>query len=138
MNGTSYNIEKELKSDKNAIKSMEPLLYEIKNRFNIEDEVFYNILIAVTEAINNAVFHGNKNKPGKKIFISIAVTDGVIEISIADEGDGFKHENLADPRKPENLLKSSGRGVFLIKQLAQSVDFITGKNGTTVKMKFIV
>src|SRR3990170_2645295 len=118
MNEINFKIEKEIKSEKNAIKSIEPLLYEIKNKFNIEDKLFYNIVIAVTEAINNAVFHGNSNKPGKKVLISITSSQRNIDISIADQGDGFDPEKLGDPREPDNLLKSSGRGVFLIKQLA--------------------
>ena len=138
MDATTFYIEKEIKSEKNAIKSIEPLLYEIKDKFNIEDKLFYNILIAVTEAVNNAVFHGNDNKSGKKVFISIRYSERIIDISITDQGPGFDPEQLADPREPGNLLKSSGRGVFLIKQLANSYEFISGATGTTVKISFII
>ena len=138
MGDFEIKMNRELASEKNAIKKLEPMFFELKEELKIPDNIFYNMLIAITEAVNNAIFHGNKCDINKKISISIDVVDRLIQISIADEGQGFDHENVADPRTPENILKENGRGVFLIKNLAETFDFKVDQKGTTVIMTFHV
>ncbi|NLO19012.1 MAG: ATP-binding protein [Ignavibacteria bacterium] len=135
MEETIY-IHKTLASDKNAVKIIEPLIWDIKNSLSLTDERIYNILIAVTEAINNAVSHGNKYDTTKKVEFSIRVIENEIIFVVIDEGSGFNPENVPDPRDPNNLFREGGRGVFLIQQLSDEAFF--SDNGRQLTMKFFI
>lgn len=138
MSGYEIRIQKELNSERNAIKRIEPYFFELKDELKIKDELFYNMLIAVTEAVNNAIIHGNKCNPQKIVNIQIEVVNREITVMISDEGNGFDPNSVADPREPENLLKANGRGVFLIKELTENYHFDIDKLGTKVTMNFKV
>ncbi len=125
-----------LKSERACVKRIEPILSDVKAQLNINDEKFYNMLIAVSEAVNNAIIHGNKCSSDKNVFVEIEVKENKILIEVCDKGEGFNPDLIEDPRKPENLLKANGRGVFLIKELASSYEFIKSSSGTIVKMSF--
>lgn len=114
----------------------EKLIDDVCNKFSVEEDYYGNILIAVTEAVNNAINHGNKQNPDKKVHMEFINRGDRLAFTVKDEGDGFDHEALPDPTDPENLEKISGRGVFLMNQLADEVEF--SENGTKVEMKFKV
>jgi len=135
MEETIY-IHKTLASDKNAVKIIEPLIWDIQNSLSLTDERVYNILIAVTEAVNNAVCHGNKYDVTKKVDFSIRVLDNEIIFVVIDEGSGFNPDKIPDPRDPKNLLREGGRGVFLIQQLSDEAVF--SDNGRQLTMKFLI
>ncbi len=103
---------------------------------SLEETRWFNILIAVTEAVNNAIIHGNKSNPHKQVTLSVAQDGGDIVISVLDEGVGFNPATVRDPREPENLLREGGRGVFLIQALAKSVDYPKVPGGSLVVMRF--
>lgn len=124
------------RSDKSSMSEVEPLLGDLKQRVEIPDDRFYNLLIAVTEAFNNAIVHGNKLNPDKIVEVKITTNDKCIRIVIKDEGKGFDPDKVADPREPENLLKENGRGVFLIRSLIDEVHYSTTTQGTTIEMVF--
>jgi len=88
--------------------------------------------IAVTEIVNNAIHHGNKNDINKKVFVNIRIVESKLEAIIKDEGNGFNPEHIGNPLDPQNLMKESGRGIFLIKQLTDSVDYNFSENGTEI------
>ncbi|MCK5033692.1 MAG: ATP-binding protein [Calditrichia bacterium] len=88
--------------------------------------------IAVTELVNNAIHHGNKNNKDKQIFINILIRESKLEAHIKDEGNGFNPDLIGNPLDPDNLMKESGRGIFLIKQLTDSLDFNFTDNGTEI------
>lgn len=98
-------------------------------------ESFGNVLIAVTEAVNNAILHGNKNRDNAKVFIKSAEDSGSFCFSIEDEGIGFDFTVLPDPTAPENIEKENGRGIFLMKNLADEVEF--ENNGKRVNIYFL-
>jgi serine/threonine-protein kinase RsbW len=131
-------ISESYKSEKKSIKYVEPLINSVKEKIPISLEKYYNILIAVTEAFNNAIIHGNKLDSNKKVGIEITANDKVIEVIITDEGKGFNPDELADPREPDNLLKDNGRGVLLIKELTDTCDFNHTDKGTVVFMSFFI
>ena len=81
------------------------------------------MLIAVTEAVNNAIQHGNKENEELSIDVSVKDNQNKVCFSVKDEGVGFDFENLPDPTSPENLLKENGRGIFLMRNLADKVEF---------------
>lgn len=126
----------ELTSEKTSINAIEVLLADFKDFANIENEKYYNILIAVTEAVNNAIYHGNHCNVSKKVNIYVEYKNDELSISVTDQGGGFDPQDIADPRDPENLLKDSGRGVFLIKELSSDYRFIPIPGGMMVTMKF--
>lgn len=94
------------------------------------------MLVAVTEAVNNAIIHGNKSNPDKQVTLSVAKNGDDIVISVLDEGTGFNPNAVRDPREPENLLRDGGRGVFLIQSLSKSVEYLNTPSGALVIMRF--
>lgn len=114
----------------------EKLVDDVCKKFSVDEDFYGNILIAVTEAVNNAINHGNRQNPDKKVQLDFVERADRLSFSIQDEGEGFDHNALPDPTDPENLEKISGRGVFLMKHLADEVEF--SENGTRVEMIFKV
>lgn len=114
----------------------EKLVDDVCKKFSVDEDFYGNILIAVTEAVNNAINHGNRQNPDKKVQLDFVERADRLSFSVQDEGEGFDHNALPDPTDPENLEKISGRGVFLMKHLADEVEF--SENGTRVEMIFKV
>ncbi|MEX2483666.1 MAG: ATP-binding protein [Brumimicrobium sp.] len=112
----------------------ETLVDEVCKKCSVHEDNYGNILIAVTEAVNNAIKHGNKNDLNKEVSISVVETDSDIKFRILDQGLGFDFTNLPDPTSPENIEKESGRGIFLMKSLADNVEF--ENNGSQVILTF--
>jgi serine/threonine-protein kinase RsbW len=108
---------------------------EIIARAGISEEAAFGIDMAVREAITNAMLHGNKFDETKQVEISIKRTSTLLEISVRDEGAGFNPVGVPDPTKEENLLKSSGRGIFFMRNFMDEVDWsVLPEGGTTVRM----
>lgn len=116
------------------IRIIESFIDNAKDKFNLDDDIYGNIMIAVTESVNNAIMHGNKNDRTKNVTLSLSLNDNVINFRVIDEGLGFDFQNLPDPTSPENIDKPSGRGIFLMKHLSDEVNF--SKNGSTVELSF--
>lgn len=89
-------------------------------------DTYGNVIIATTEAVNNAINHGNKEDSSKKVTLSYKKTDENLSFTIEDEGVGFDYENVPDPTDPENLHKLNGRGIFLMKNLVDKIYFHEG------------
>jgi len=121
-------------SQPESINIVEKLIEDIKEEHNIHEDAFGNILVAVTEAVNNGIQHGNQFDASKKVNITYEVDGDTLLFVVQDEGKGFDYYNLPDPTAPENLEKPTGRGIFLMKHLADQVIF--SDNGKTVEMYF--
>ncbi len=89
-------------------------------------ELEANIQIAICETFNNAVKHGNRFDPQKKVTCTFDTSESSYIFTIEDEGDGFDHTTIPDPTLPENIEKIEGRGVFLTKILADQVEYLDG------------
>lgn len=113
---------------------VENLIDEICETLNVNEEYYGNILISLTEAVNNAMVHGNKLDSQKKVLVTVKTDDTSIHFTISDEGPGFDYDNLPDPTAPENIEKPNGRGVFLMKNLADGCNF--EENGRIVELEF--
>lgn len=124
----------EIKSDPREIRKVEPFLMKVNKTARLDDGTFYRLLVASTEAVNNGILHGNKSDTTKKVTITCDLSDDAIVIHITDEGAGFKPENVPDPLEEENLLKTSGRGVFLMKSLMDGVKYEVTPGGTDVEL----
>jgi serine/threonine-protein kinase RsbW len=123
-----------INSNANNLRLVERLVDDVCQIYNVNEDSYGNILIAVTEAVNNAINHGNKNNPDKIVQIGFESSDKQLIFHIKDEGQGFDYQNLPDPTDPDNLEKVHGRGVFLMKHLADNLEF--KDNGKEVSLAF--
>lgn len=113
---------------------VENLVDELCETHSIKEDFYGNILIALTEAVNNAIVHGNKLDEDKQVRLAVSHSGEVLKFTIQDEGPGFDYDNLPDPTAPENIEKPNGRGVFLMKNLADRCEFL--EEGTIVSLEF--
>ncbi|MGB1056472.1 MAG: ATP-binding protein [Flavobacteriales bacterium] len=102
---------------------VEKLIDQISADHGIVAEHYGNVLIAMTEGVNNAIVHGNKLDETKSVSVSCAIDENTLVFRITDEGPGFDYDNLPDPTAPENIEKPHGRGVFLMRHLADECAF---------------
>lgn len=103
----------------------------------VNQDYYGNILIALTEAVNNAIFHGNSSDPKKDVTVScIQSNTGCLAFTVEDQGKGFDYGTLPDPTDPANIENPNGRGVFLMKHLADKVEFYD--NGRKVELTFSI
>ena len=93
-----------------------------------------NIMVAVNEAVKNAIIHGNKCDESKQVVITCNCSTAVFRINICDYGHGFDLDSLPDPRNADNLRKENGRGILMIKSLMDQVEFDISENGTSVTL----
>jgi serine/threonine-protein kinase RsbW len=124
----------EISSRPESINIIEKLIDDMRSEHDIHEDAFGNILVAVTEAVNNAIQHGNKYDPNKKVKVTYEMEEETMSFIISDQGSGFDYYNLPDPTAPENIEKPTGRGVFLMKHLADQIIF--SDNGKTVELFF--
>lgn len=123
-----------ISSDTQNIRLVERVIDDVCEQYKVNEDRYGNILIAVTEAVNNAITHGNHNNPEKSVTITYSIDPSSITFSISDEGSGFDYKNLPDPTAPENIDKINGRGIFLMKNLSDKIEF--DENGKQVQLKF--
>lgn len=116
------------------IRIVESFIDHARETFNFNDDIYGNIIIAVTESVNNAIVHGNKNDKNKNVHLELEVDNNNVYFLVRDEGKGFDPNKLPDPTSPENIDTPGGRGIFLIKHLADEVKF--KENGSEMKMIF--
>lgn len=113
---------------------VERMIEDVCDLFNISEDYYGNILVAITEAVNNAIYHGNQANPRKNIDIFFKSFPDHVSFIVKDEGKGFNYDTLPDPTNPENIEKPNGRGVFLMRNLADKVSF--EDNGSKVVLDF--
>jgi serine/threonine-protein kinase RsbW len=128
------SIKIEIPSLTENIRMIESFIDNAKEKFMLDDDIYGNIMIAVTEAVNNAIKHGNKNNKSKNVTLSLTLDEGMIKFVVKDEGVGFNFQNLPDPTSPENIEKPGGRGIFLMKHLSDEVAFL--EDGRIVTLNF--
>ena len=115
--------ELQIASRMEGITEVETLINQICDEFGVEEMHYGEILIAMTEAVNNAIVHGNKLDINKMVDVSVQTEGPKLQFRVTDQGPGFDFENIPDPTAPENLEKPNGRGVFLMRQLADTCEF---------------
>ena len=116
------------------IRIVESFIDNARKKYDLNDDLYGNIMISVIESVNNAIVHGNKANKAKNVDLSLRLDDGQIRFVIQDEGNGFDFSNLPDPTAPENLKRTGGRGIFLMKHLADELNF--KNNGQRVELTF--
>tara|TARA_B100000530_G_C15741318_1_gene401825 strand:+ start:304 stop:711 length:408 start_codon:yes stop_codon:yes gene_type:complete len=124
-------------SNRSNITLVETFIEEVFKDLKVKDEFYGNILVAVTEAVTNAIIHGNKSIDAKMVSISVETPkENSLIFTIEDDGAGFNPEDVPDPTSPENIEKPHGRGIFLMKHLSDKVTF--NKNGSSVSIEFSI
>jgi serine/threonine-protein kinase RsbW len=117
------------------IRIVESFIDNANTFFNFSDDIYGNMMVSVTEAVNNAILHGNKADKKKQVTLSLLLLDdNKLKFIVKDEGIGFDHTNLPDPTAPENIEKDGGRGIFLMSNLCDKIDFLD--KGKTVELTF--
>ena len=117
------------------IGQVEKAITKIMKDLGFDHDSIYGTVVSVVEAVTNAVKHGNNNNPQKKARIFCRKTKKSVSFIIYDNGDGFDPKAVPDPTKPENIEKTSGRGIFLMRSLMDEVKFSTNaRSGTRVEM----
>ncbi len=136
MSESLYSLE--IDSDPNNLLTVEEFVNFFSHELKIDKEKIPGLLLAVTEATTNAIIHGNKCNSQRKVSIDIFVEGKKLIIKIKDEGEGFDPAAVPDPTKPENLLKDSGRGLYLMRFYLDDLSYNITPNGTetilTVKL----
>ena len=118
-----------------AVDEAATVVSEFVSRAGVSGDVAFGIDMAVREAITNAVVHGNKLDETKFVDLSLKTSPGALEITVHDQGPGFNLSAIIDPTKEENILKTSGRGIFFMRNFMDEVDWSADpKGGTSVRM----
>ncbi len=133
MDGGFQDVHLEIHSAIDAIELVQVVAEHIARRVGIDEDTLHWTVMAVRETVVNAIIHGNHNDPNKLVFIDFTVvpkenpTDLVVRVR--DQGNGFDPAALRDPLTPENVLRSSGRGIFLIRQFMDDVTMQRAREG---------
>jgi len=118
----SETVERFLDSTLDSVDHAEELAVAVAQRAGFDEEELLKIGMAVRESMVNAVVHGNRYNANKRVRFSVVKNSERFTIRIADEGDGFDYEQLPDPLAQENLLRGSGRGIFLIRSFMDELE----------------
>ncbi len=127
-------VKKLIPSDISNIVLVEILLDKIGNELDLKEEFRANLFVSIIEAVKNAIIYGNGNDINKNVTLDIEYSTQQLIAIVSDCGSGFDYNNLPDPTSPDNLEKITGRGLFLIKSLADKVEFLN--NGSTLRLIF--
>ena len=125
----------QLPSKHESITQLEALIEAVADKHQVSEDTFANMMTCLNEAVINAIVHGNKLNPDKTVFVNVEVDSKRIIWTVTDEGDGFDYNNLADPTAPDRLEELTGRGVFIIKHLADQCVFNAAGNEVELLFK---
>ena len=123
-------IVSEIASIRHNIVHVEAMMLKVNEEFKLPEEEFQKLMIAVTEVVINAIIHGNKENKNKKVSIAAEYDDKNLYVKICDEGNGFNPNEIVDPTLPENILKESGRGIFIVKSLVDDFSYRHTEKGS--------
>ncbi len=112
-----------LDSTIDSLAKVEHIIESLKEEHSIPEEIYGNILVSMSEGMNNAVKHGNKFDSKKEVEFSFELGEKEYQFTIIDQGPGFDHNNVPDPTHPDNLEKLDGRGIFIMESLADKIDY---------------
>jgi len=120
------------------LEKVEALSVKIATKAGFDESDIDDLSISLTELVNNAIHHGNRDDITKNVTVTFDVDQKKLTISIKDEGTGFNPNRLRNPLDPENLLAEDGRGLYLVRELTDDLEFKISKSGTEIIIsKFI-
>jgi serine/threonine-protein kinase RsbW len=129
-------MKTEISNDNHHLKEISNVLINLLKEKNVKEEIVFDVHVSFEEALRNAMIHGNKSEPDKKVKVETEVTDEYVVIHVEDEGEGFDPGSLPDPTLEENLLREGGRGVYLIKHLMDEVTYENAGRKVIMKKYF--
>ncbi len=132
---TASQVTYSMESTLETVNEAEALAVRFAEESGFDESDVMQISLSVREAAINAVMHGNERDPSKKVGLGFERTASEMIITIRDEGSGLDVASLPDPLAPENLMKTSGRGIFLIRTMMDEVQFRILNPGSEIKMK---
>jgi serine/threonine-protein kinase RsbW len=137
MAGAEYEVDLIINSNYKFIDIGHDLVKYLCNLIGFDEDTTHWIILAVREGISNAIKHGNKGDLLKKVVVKMTYENNELSVIIEDEGTGFDPGKVQNPLLPENLLKSTGRGIFYMKSFMDGVEYEFKKNnhGTVLRMK---
>ncbi|HAP36798.1 MAG TPA: ATP-binding protein [Bacteroidetes bacterium] len=135
MKSTGQQFQLSIPSSRKNITLVEKFFHTVNDSFKLPEERLHALLVSVTEAVNNGIIHGNKNDESKHVVVTCSKKGKTLTVKVHDEGKGFKPEDIANPLHEDNLLRTGGRGVFLMKAFMQSVTYNEQGNEVTLVMK---
>jgi serine/threonine-protein kinase RsbW len=132
---TVQTTELSLPSRIESVAAAAAAVAEFISRSGMTEDAAFGIDMAVREAVTNAVVHGNFQEEDKVVDITLKSTPDAVEINVHDQGPGFNPNDVPDPTLKENILKTSGRGIFFMRSFMDEVNwFVAPEGGTTVRM----
>jgi serine/threonine-protein kinase RsbW len=131
---TSELYTLQLPSKPESITLLENLIEQIADKHHVSEDTFANMMTCLNEIAINAIVHGNKLDEKKKVIVNAEVDSKRVIWTVTDEGTGFDYDHLPDPTAAENLENLTGRGVFIVKQLADQCVF--NSSGNEVELHF--
>jgi serine/threonine-protein kinase RsbW len=123
-----------LPSTLDSVETVEAQAEKFAVKAGFDEDTVGRIAMVSREAAANAVLHGNRSDPGKRVRARFTLTPETLSIQVSDEGHGFNPENVPDPLSPEGLLKPSGRGIFLMRAIMDEVHFRQLHPGTEITL----
>jgi len=112
-----------INSSKKELEKVEQFIQEIFDKHQIPQRCFNNVMLCISEAVQNSIIHGNKKNISKKIEVHVNCKEKTLDVAVTDEGDGFNIDLVPNPTHGENIRKESGRGIHIIKSLSQTINF---------------
>ena len=113
--GATESVDRLLESKLDSVDEAEELVLQMAEKSGFDEDDLHKIAMSVRESMVNAVVHGNRYNAHKKVHVTVVSAPGRLEIRIVDQGEGFELTEIPDPLEEENLLRNSGRGIFLIR-----------------------
>jgi serine/threonine-protein kinase RsbW len=135
MAGAFQGVHLELHSTIGELDHVQQVAEDVCRQVGLDEETRHWTSMAIRECVINAITHGNKNDPAKRISVDFSVEEHGAErnlvVTVRDYGEGFEPSDLANPLAPENILSTSGRGIFLVRQFMDDVTFQRPRDGGT-------
>lgn len=125
----------ELPSTTDLVAPLMSFFYTLLKNKGVDEATISNVVTAIIEAVANAMTHGNRSDIRKTTTLTVYMDEDSISVEVQDEGDGFDPEIVADPVAPENVMKPTGRGIFLMRSFMDKVDFDFHGKGTRIIME---
>jgi serine/threonine-protein kinase RsbW len=126
--GDQFHLE--IESDPNNLITVEEFVNYFAREVGVEEEKMTGLMLSVTEATTNAIIHANSCDVNKKVNIYVNIENDSLIIKVKDEGKGFDPSKIPDPTEPENLMKDSGRGLYLMRVYMDDVKYNVTEDGT--------
>lgn len=127
----ALQMELSVESRVENLELVQMVIEETMTRLEIAGRTCYEVGMAVREAVANAIKHGNRSTPERKVQVEMDLLPGELVIRVRDEGSGFDPERVSDPLAPVNLLRPGGRGILFMREFMDGIDYTFGLNGGT-------